>query len=176
MTLEDQHKDRDNQQLANANERELFSWKAPARPFKRRDREYWVSILAIAGVIGLIILIIEGVMPVILIVALVFLFYILSTVEPEEIEYKITNYGIKIAGNTTHMDTLTRFWFGERFGTTLLIFGMVVFPSRLELVVNKKDKDKIRKALEPYIIEEKSPPSNIERAADWFSKKLPGNK
>ena len=72
MTLEDQHKDRDNQQLANANERELFSWKAPARPFKRRDREYWVSILAIAGVIGLIILIIEGVMPVILIVALVF--------------------------------------------------------------------------------------------------------
>lgn len=154
-------------------EKDLFSWKAPARPFKRRDREFWIKIIAIASVIGLIVFIIEGIMPVILLISVFFLFYILSTVEPDVIEYKITNKGIKIAEKRTNWELLTRFWFGGRFDSELLIFEMLVMPGRLELVVNAVDKESIRKAVSSQIPEEEVPPSSLDRAANWFSKKLP---
>ena len=82
-------------------ERDLVTWTAPARPFKRRDRQFYVTTFAIAGIVSLVLFLAEGAMPVILIISLVFLYYVLSTVEPESIEYKITNRGIKIAGRLT---------------------------------------------------------------------------
>ena len=78
-------------------ERNLVTWTAPARPFKRRDRQFYVTTFAIAGIVSLVLFLAEGVMPVILIISLVFLYYVLSTVEPENIEYKATTRGIKIA-------------------------------------------------------------------------------
>lgn len=156
-------------------EKELFAWTAPSRPFKQRNREFWVSAVAIAGIAGFILFIIEGVMPVILIIALFFLFYILSTVKPDEIHYKITNYGIKIADKTTDMNLLTRYWFGSRFGSDLLIFEMVVLPGRLELVIHAKDKERIKKALKNEVLYEEAAASNLDRVATYLSKKIPGN-
>lgn len=156
-------------------EKDLFIWKAPARPFKRRDKQFWMTLIAIAGVFGLILFLVEGAMPVILIISLVFLFYVLSTVEPEEIECKITNKGIKIADKRTDLGNLTRFWFSRRFNSELLVFEMAILPGRLEMVINSKDREAIRKALSPYLPEEEAPPSGLDRAANWFAKKLPGN-
>src|ERR1700690_777652 len=76
-------------------ERELLVWTAPARPFKRHDRQFYTTVFAIAGIISLVLFLAEGLMPVVLIVALVFLYYVLSTVPPENIEYKITSKGVK---------------------------------------------------------------------------------
>lgn len=156
-------------------EKDLFSWKAPARPFKRRNREFYVTIFAIAGIVGLVLFLVEGFMPVILIISLVFLFYVLSTVEPENIEYKITNKGIEIAGKRTDWETTIRFWFSKRFDSDLLIVETFSLPGRLELVVEGEDKAKLRETLLDYIPEEKTPPAAIDRAANWFSSKLPGN-
>ena len=157
-------------------ERVLFSWKAPIRPFKRRDREFWITTIVIAVIFGLILFLVEGVMPVILIISIVFLFYVLSTVKPEETDYEITNMGIKIVDKTTPWEILTRYWFSKRYNSNLLIFEMVSFPGRLELVIHEKDKESLKKQLNQYVVEEEVPPSNLDRTANWFSKKFPGNK
>ncbi|MBN1168959.1 hypothetical protein JXA63_03650 [Candidatus Woesebacteria bacterium] len=157
-------------------EKVLFEWEAPERPFKERKREFWISLIAISIVFCLILYIVEGVMPVILIISILFLFYILSTVKPQKIKYAITNRGVKMAESFAEMDFLVRYWFGKRFGSDLLIFQTVNFPGRLELVVDSKDKKKISEVLEEYIPEEDVPPSNLEKAANWFSEKIPGNK
>ncbi len=154
----------------------VFSWKAPIRPFKRRDREFWITTIVIAVIFGLILFLIEGVMPVILIVSIIFLFYVLSTVEPEEIDYKITNKGIKIVNRTTLWELLTRYWFSKRYNSKLLIFEMITLPGRLELVIHEKDKESLKKHLNKYVVEEEVPPSNLDRTANWLSKKFPGNK
>ena len=155
-------------------EKTLIEWVSPARPFKRRDREFWVTIIAIAAVVGLIIFVIEGsIMPILLIISLVFLFYILATVEPENIDYTITNYGIKIAEKRTDWELIRRFWFSRRFNDQLLILETFTLPGRLELVVNEKEIDKIKKMLKDYIIEEEAPPSYLDKTANWFTKKLP---
>ncbi|KKQ37294.1 MAG: hypothetical protein US53_C0022G0009 [Candidatus Woesebacteria bacterium GW2011_GWA1_37_7] len=166
-------KDKDSQ---TPEEKTLFSWNAASRPYKKRDRQFWVTIIAIAAVFGFILFIIEGAMPVILIISLVFLFYVLSTVEPEQIEYRITNYGVRIAESLNAYDLLTRYWFTKRLGSDLLVFEIMAIPGRLELVYHSKDTEKIQNALKKYLTQEKTSPSNIDKATNWVSEKLPGNK
>lgn len=157
-------------------EKVLYKWIAPARPFKRRNREFYVTVIAIIGVVGLILFFAEGVMPVILLISLVFLFYILNTVEPENIEYQITNLGIKVAGKLNDWQTLYRFWFSKRFDNHLLILQTAFIPGRLEIVYDKKDKEEIKNILEKYIPQEEAPPSNLDRLTNWIGKKLPNSK
>jgi len=156
-------------------ERDLATWQAPARPFKRRNKEFYVTIVAIAAIVGLVLFLVEGFMPVILIVSLVFLFYVLNTVEPEEIEYKITSKGIKVADKRTRWGVMVRFWFSRRFDNELLVVETLTLPGRMEFVVNLEQKENIKKALLRYLPEEKASPSSLDKAANWFSKKLPGN-
>jgi hypothetical protein len=159
----------------NEPEKELFSWVAAERPFKRRNREFYVTVIAITVIVGLILLLTEGFMPVILLISLIFLFYILNTVEPEKIEYKITNKGIKVADKKTQWEVLTNFWITRRYDNELLVFGTLIVPGRMELVINSSDKEKIKEIISKYVSNEETPPSGLDKAANWFAKKLPGN-
>jgi hypothetical protein len=156
-------------------EKELFAWTAAARPFKRRDREFWVSVIAIAAVVSLVLFLVEGFMPVVLIISLVFLFYVLNTVEPEKINYQITTRGVKFAGRQTPWEVIGRHWFTRRYDSQILVLELGVLPGRLEMVIDPGDKEKISTALSDYSLAEEIPPSNLDRAANWFAKKLPGN-
>jgi len=155
-------------------ERELLNWTAPARPFKRMNREFWVTIIAMAGIVGLILFFAEGFMPVILIISIIFLVYVLTTVEPENVNYSITNRGVKVGEKTFEWENLVRFWFSKRFDSPLLIVQKYGIPDRLEFVISRDDKENLKTTLLKYIPEEKVPPSSLDKAAGWFSKKMPG--
>lgn len=152
-------------------EKELFSWNAPARSFQKHSHEYWIKFMTIASIFAVILYIIEGLMPVLLIIALIFLYYVLSTVEPEPIRYSITNAGLKIGNSTTEWPYITQFWFSKRANDELIIFQTTYLPGRLELV-SPADKEKLKKILLRYIPEEEKPPNRFDRAADWLSNKL----
>lgn len=157
-------------------ERELITWTAPARPFKRRDRQFYVTTFAIAGIISLVLFLAEGIMPVLLIISLVFLYYVLSTVEPEKVEYKITSKGIKIAGKESEWGLMNRFWFSKRFDSELMVIDTVVVPGRMELVITPEIKEKLKKEVSTYIPFEEAPASGLDRVTNWVAAKLPGNK
>lgn len=154
-------------------EKDLVTWIAPARPFKRRDKQFYVTTISIAGMVCLILFLAEGAMPVILIISLIFLYYVMSTVPPQEIEYKVTNKGVKVGGNTTEWSLLGRFWFSSRYDSQLLVLETKMIPNRMELVIKPEIKEEIRTNLKDYLVEEEISPSNLDRAIDWFSKKLP---
>jgi len=156
-------------------ERELVSWSAPARSFKRRDKQFFVTVFAMAGILGLVLFFAEGFMPVLLIIALVFLYYVLSTVEPERIEYKVTSKGIKIGNSLTEWRFLNRFWFTKRFDQELLVVDTSLIPGRTEMVIEPLVKEKITKEISAYLPLEEVPASGIDKFTDWVGKKLPGN-
>jgi len=156
-------------------ERELVSWNALSRPFKKRTREYWVTVVAIASLLSFIMFLAEGVMPVILIISVIFLFYVLSTVEPHEISYKITNKGVKIADALTEWEKFTQYWFSERMGERILNFALVSFPGRLELVVHDQDVENLRRVLGKYLPEEMPPKTSLEKASDIVSRRFLDN-
>ncbi len=154
-------------------EKDLIVWIAPSRPFKRRDKQFYVTTISIAGMVCLILFLAEGAMPVILIISLIFLYYVMSTVPPEDIEYKITNKGIKVAGRLTEWQFFGRFWFGKRFDTELLILETRLIPNRMEIVIKPELKSDIENNLKEYLVHEEISPSSLDKAIDWFSKKLP---
>jgi hypothetical protein len=157
-------------------EKDLYVWTAPSRPFKQRDRQFYVTTFAITGIVSLILLFAEGMMPVLLIISLVFLYYVLSTVEPEKIEYKITNKGVKIAGRLTEWNFLNRFWFTRKLDTDLLVIETSLIPGRMEMVIKEGDKTSIKHEVSAFIPYEEVPNSGLDKATDWLSSKLPGNK
>jgi len=157
-------------------ERDLVNWTAPARPFKRRDRRFYVTTFSIAGIIGLILFLAEGFMPVLLVISIVFLYYVLSTVEPENIEYKVTNLGIKVAGSLTRWNQFRRFWFTRRFDNNLLVLETISLPGRMEVVVAPEIMEKLKKEISEFVPFEEIPASGVDNFIDWISKKLPGNK
>jgi hypothetical protein len=153
-------------------EKTLFSWEAPVRPFKRRTREFYVTAASIAVLFGFILFLIEGIMPVILIVSFGFLFYVLSTVEPERAEYRITNYGIRISNSLTPWDNIGRFWFSERLGSGVLVLETGGLIGRIELVYDKKDKSQIEKTLKKYLVHEEATPTFLDKGANWVAGKI----
>jgi hypothetical protein len=156
-------------------EKDLVTWTAPSRPFKRRDRQFYVTTFAIAGIVSLILFLAEGIMPVLLIISLVFLYYVLSTVEPENIEYKITSKGVKVLGKLTVWGLFDRFWFGKRFDSDLLILETSNLPGRVEMVIKSDIKDSLKKEISAFIPHEETPASNLDKLTGWFAGKLPGN-
>jgi hypothetical protein len=154
-------------------EKELLAWEAPERPFKRRTRDFYVTLLAMAFIFGMILFLIDGWAPVILIVALVFLSYVMSTIEPNNVNYKITTKGIYVSNESIPWKVLGRFWFSRRFDNDLLIVETLSFPGRMELVVTSDLKEKIASILSKYLTLEEVPPSALDKAANWFAKRAP---
>jgi len=156
-------------------EKDLVTWMAPSRPFKRRDRQFYVTTFAIAGIVSLVLFLAEGIMPVLLIISLVFLYYVLSTVEPENIEYKITSKGVKVSGKLTPWGMFNRFWFGKRFDSELLILETLAIPGRIEMVIKADIKDSLKKEISAFVPYEDVPASSLDKLTGWFAGKLPGN-
>ena len=153
-------------------EKTFFEWSAQSRPFKRKTKEFYVTAASIAVLFGLILFLIDGIMPVLLIVGFGFLFYVLHSVEPEQVEYKITNYGIRIANSLTPWENIGRFWFSERLGSDVLVLETGGLIGRIELVYAKKDREKLEKTLKKYLLLEEAAPNFLDKSANWVAGKI----
>lgn len=153
---------------ANIKPKVLFSWQPTVRPFKKRGKDFYTSLIAILTLLSFIVFIIEGWLPVVLIIALGFLFYVLSTVEPTSIEAKITDQGIMINESVTAWELITRYWLTSRLGSELLVLETLNLPGRIELVIQTKDKNKITDHLNKFISQENRPPTYFDRASSWL--------
>ena len=91
----------------------------------------------------------------------------------KDIEYKITNKGVKIGTNRTDWQHLGRFWLSKRYDSDLLVFETTYIPNRMELVIKNENREEIKKILKDYLVEEEISPSKLDKAIEWFSKKLP---
>lgn len=153
-------------------EKVLFSWRASERPFKKRDKSFFTTIIAVAFLVSVILFFIEGPFPVAVVIAIVFLVYVFSTVKPEEVEHKITSRAVYFAGNKHFWDEFTRFWITRRFDNELLVLESVFFPGRIEMVISPSDKEKLRGIVEKYIPYEEAEPTFLDKSASWLSKRV----
>lgn len=154
-------------------EKILLTWIAPSRPFKRRSRDFYIKVLTVAALFGLILFLLEGLMPVLLLIALIFLFYVMSTIEPDTIEYQLTSFGVKIAGKRTDWNLMNRFWFTKRLGSELLTIETAALPGRLELMFKPELKADITKIVSDYLTHEEIPPAFLDKLTGFTSKFFP---
>ncbi|HUW21164.1 MAG TPA: hypothetical protein VMW41_00700 [Candidatus Bathyarchaeia archaeon] len=152
----------------------LLTWKAPVRPFKKRNKEFYSTAVAIAFLFGVILFFLKEWFLIIAIIALLFFVYILSTVPPEETEHQITNKGISTSGKNYSWDELGIFWFGEQWGEKVLnIRTPFQFPGTLILLLGMQKEEEINRLLSRFLNYEEVKLSWLEKATNWLSTKIP---
>jgi hypothetical protein len=152
----------------------LLAWQSPARPFKKRDREYFTTIGAIVFLLAVILLFLKEWLLIAVMIALMFVAYILASVPPEEVEHKITTRGIMTGRRHYNWDDLAKFWFSERWKQAILhVETKLRFPGQLIILLGETDKEEIKKLLGKYLTFDQPEPTWMDNAAGWLAKKVP---
>ena len=152
----------------------LLVWRANGRVVKKRSKEYWSTVLAIAFLISVILFFAQEYFLIATIFALIFLYYVLSTQAPEEIQYRITNQGIYWGEQKYPWQSLRYFWFDKEDKKTILYLDTQQgFPKRLILPLGSQKEKKARDILEDFLPYHKPKPNFIEKTTDWLVKTFP---
>lgn len=157
-------------------EETLVEWIAPARPFKKRNRQFFTTIIVIAVLISLILFFAGQVLPVAVVVSIVFLVYVTAVIPPQDVKYKLTNYGIYVEKEGFSWVSMGRFWFDTKSSQRVLEVELNRFPGRLTFVLiegqTPREKD-LEAVLSEVLIKEKPELTTYEKVADWLKEKIP---
>ncbi|MBI2465138.1 hypothetical protein HYV64_03270 [Candidatus Shapirobacteria bacterium] len=155
-------------------EKVLYEWIAPERAFQRREKDFWITAVAILVLVAVIFIFIKEFFLIIALGSLMFMFYVLSTVPPADVRYRITNRGIYFGETHYYWEILEKFWFKKSLSTEMVHFGTVLkFPNLVSLVILHKDEEKLKDILIKKIPLVENPPSVIDKLTAWFAKRLP---
>jgi hypothetical protein len=158
------------------NPQELFSWKAPLRPYKKRAKNIIRFYIALALLLSIIVFFFGDKMLLLPIWAALFLFYVFTVTPPPEVENKITKFGIETAGLTFQWDILSHFYFTKRFGfdmVTIVTHGPYYMQSYM-VVPNEEIKRRLVQLLSEHIIYQEKPVRSLtDKLVDWFSMLVP---
>ncbi len=157
-------------------EETLVEWDAPARPFKKRNRQFFSTVMIIAILISLILFFAGQVLPVAVVISVVFLLYVTAVVPPQKLHYKLTNYGIYIENEAFSWLNMGRFWFDHKAGQRVLEIELYKFPGRLTFVLidgqTPREQD-LANVLSEVLIKEKPALTTYEKIAAWLKDKIP---
>jgi hypothetical protein len=161
--------------IKNTNEEKtLFEWEAPERSFKKRDKDFWITAIAILVLFSVVLVFIKEFFLIVALVSVLFLYYVLSTVPPQNIKNKITNRGIHFGDSKYGWDLLLRFWFKKSLNSELLEFETNLrIPRQISLVINEADKEKIKEVVLKKLPLVESSPNFVDNLTKWFADRLP---
>lgn len=140
----------------------LLVWKAPSRPFKKKDRSYYTTIAIIVVLLILIAFLMQEFMAIGVLLALSFVAYVLGFVPPEDVEYKISGQGITIGDHFYFWNTLDSFWFSEKEGHKILhILTRLRFPAQLMLLLGSENEEQVKKMVAKFLPFHEIPPKSL---------------
>ncbi len=153
--------------------RTIIAWQAPSRPFKKRDKQYYTTVVAIVFLISLILFFAGQFLPIAVVISVGFLAYVLSSVPPHDVKIEITTYGIEIEDLLYYWEEMGRFWLDEKHDQELLTIEVMRFPGRIILMFEEGKKDELREILSEVLLEEKPAETFYDKAAKWLQDKIP---
>ena len=155
-------------------EKVIYEWETPERAFKTRDKDFWITAVSILILVSVALILIKEFYLIVALLSLIFLFYVLSTVKPENVKCKITNWGLYFGEVRYEWEMFSRFWFGKSLGQESVFFETILrFPRQVAIVIDEKDKEKIKE----YVVKKmpliESSPSFVDKLTKWFAERLP---
>jgi hypothetical protein len=151
----------------------ILEWQSAARPFKQRNKQFFVTVSVIALLVSLILFFSGQFLPIAVVISVVFLLYVLQVIPPHEVKHEITTYGIKIEGNLYYWEEMGRFWFEKKHDQLTLNIEVLRFPGRITMVVPEEQKQEVTEILSEVLLQQKPDPTFYERTASWFQEKIP---
>jgi len=162
--------------VSSKEEKTLLAWRALSRPYQKKDREFWTTVLATLGLVCVILFFVKEWLLIAAFLGLVFLYYVLTSVEPEVVDYRITNRGVYFPGGEDRLDwdLLHSFWILDKWGYPLVSMETwLKFPRVVSLVFNKEDKARLREIFLKYLPEVEIKKTFVDKLSNWVIKQLP---
>jgi hypothetical protein len=155
-------------------EKVLFEWEAPERSYQKKDRDFWITAISILVLVSVILFFVKEFFLIIALVSVLFLYYVLSTVPPQNVKYKITNRGVYFGEDRYEWDLFTRFWFKKSLSNEVVHFETILrFPRQVSLVINEANKEKIKELVVKRLPLVEESPNFVDKLTKWFVNKLP---
>lgn len=155
-------------------EKTQIEWQAPERSFQKKNKDFWITIIAILILVSVILFFVKEFLLIIALISILFLYYVLSTIPPQDIDYKITNRAIYFGETNYNWDILTRFWFKKSLSSQMIHFETKLrFPRQISLVINESDKEKIKEIVTKKLPLIKESPVFIDKMTKWLVNRLP---
>ncbi len=151
----------------------ITSWRAPSRPFKKRNRQYYTTVIAIVFLVSLILFFAGQFLPIAVVVSVGFLAYVLSSVPPHNVNIEINTYGIEIEDLLYYWEEMGRFWIEKKMDQETITIEIARFPGRILLMFDENQKDDLKGILSEVLLEEKPAETFYEKAAKWLQEKIP---
>lgn len=153
----------------------LLEWKAPARPFKKRDKTYFQTVVALVFLLFAISLYFREWLLIGVILGVFFVAYVLSAVEPPEIKIKITKKGIWIHEEFYKFSEMGEYWFEKNLESRVVVITLPArAPGRLDLVLGSVNRQQIDLVLRERLVFREKPLKNfVDKASEWLQKKVP---
>ncbi len=153
----------------------LLSWRAPGRPFRKRGREYFASILLIAILLSIIAFLFSEYLLILVIFSIVFVAFALASVPPHDFHYRISTEGITVEDHYFLWQELYDFYFKKREGLEVLhVRTHALIPGELTITLGSVDKEHVKSVMLPYLpYREVIKPTFMDKSGDWLSKNFP---
>ena len=154
----------------------LFEWQAASRPFKKRNRDVFLTAGAIVALISVILVFVKEFLLIAVLLSLYFVFWVLNTISPEKVQHRITNQGVETGDEFYKWEELGKFWLSEQWGDQILnIETKKRFPGLLIMILGPV-KEEVKKGLSQYLTFEEPEENWLNGAAKWLQKTVPLDK
>lgn len=153
----------------------LLTWKAPSRPYRRKDKSYFITVAILILLVSAIAFLANEMLLIGALLALGFLVYVLNFVAPQEIDYKISTQGVTVGDHFYHWQELDSFWFSEKEGHKMLnILTRFRFPGLIMIVMGDVSEEEVKRITARYLpFHEIAPKSTMEKWSDYLQKHFP---
>jgi hypothetical protein len=151
-----------------------LEWVAPGRPFQKKGKQYYLTALLIMLLVEIILFLFSQYMLMVVVLSLVFVGFALATIPPKDFHYRISSEGVMIEDTFFLWKELYDFYFKKEGTETLHVRTQAYLPGELIVTLGDMDKEKVKKALLPYLpFREYVKPSFMEKSGDWLAKNFP---
>lgn len=157
--------------------KDLISWVSPSRVFRKRDKSWFTNVAILVLLLIVILLFVREFIPITVVLAIAFVYYVLATVPPDDIEHKITTQGITSSRHSYLWSELVDFWFTTKHDQKILNVGTKLrYPGRIIILLGEQNLENLQNILSNYIPFRELPKTSwLDKIADALSRRLPAS-
>jgi len=155
-------------------EKPFLTWVAKSRPFKKKNPQT-MQVVVVLGVLIAMVLVFAGEwMLLAVLVALAFYYYVVSFIAPEDVEYQLTNFGVRAFGKLFVWGEFSRWWWSEKWGTKLISLELMTgVMGRMFIPVDKVKPGEVEQIMNKFLLFDEPKETSMEKMSKWMVKKFP---
>lgn len=153
----------------------LLAWHAPARPYRKRNRDFYVTSSLIVFLVSIILFFFSQYLLIVVVLSFLFVVFVLYTIPPHSVYYRISTEGIRLEDKFYLWQELYDFYFTQKEGVTLLHIRTDSYVAgELILLLGDMDRNHVKSVLIRYLpFREYVRPTFMEKSATWLSTNFP---